>query len=183
MEMLKMSMLLCLSLLTTDAKLADGGKELACSLAEEALEATNDIAFDAVELYALIIVESRWDSRAVSRANACGLTQVLPKYSVRSCNELLDPKISVSEGARHLADWLRRSRGDKRLALCGYAHGNSCFVPGGPSLDHAGLRYADRVLSISARIRGRYNSFEEAMSGFFHAAARTLAYLTGATIA
>ena len=179
MEMLKMSMLLCLSLLTTDAKLADGGKELACNLAEEALQATDRIAFDAVELYALIIVESRWNSQAVSRANACGLTQVLPKYSGLSCDELMDPKTSVEASVDALEGWLVRARGNKRLALCGYSHGNSCFVPGGPSADHPGLKYADRVLSVSARIRGRYDAFEEALDRTLGVIGRTFAYLTG----
>jgi len=161
MEIFKMAFLLCLSLITTDAKLAPGGKELACSISADAWNITEPINMDAIEIYSLIIVESRWNKKAISNSNACGLTQVLPKYSNYTCNELMLPLISLQASVESLAYWLERAKGDKRLALCGYSHGNSCFNDNSLTNYHRGYIYADRVLSISKRIRKRYTKFED----------------------
>ena len=76
---------------------------------------------------ALIHQESRWKVGAVSRAGACGLTQVLPKYAKISCYELKDPVISIWIGTKMLSTWLYRfGRGDYRKGLCGYNGGYRC---------------------------------------------------------
>ena len=64
----------------------------------------------------LIMTESMWNHKVVSYAGACGLTQVLPKYSKKyggkdrnlTCDELKDPVTSIQTGGRILNYWLTK---------------------------------------------------------------------------
>ena len=55
--------------------------DIACENMETIVEASEQHAVDPAVMVSLIYVESRWKPTAVSSAGACGLTQVLPKYS------------------------------------------------------------------------------------------------------
>jgi len=78
--------------------------------------------------YALVRVESEYDERAVSRAGARGLTQVMPATA-----QYLDPDIRDSDlfdrdtnlrlGFRYLGMMLNKFDGDLRLALLAYNRG------------------------------------------------------------
>ena len=105
-------------------------------------------------LGALVVVESRWKPWAVSSANACGLTQVIPKWTggVASgrrkwtCKALKQPANSLSTGARILAWWIQHRKGDIREGLCGYNAGfRTC--------KRAGSRYARVVLELQVRLK------------------------------
>jgi len=162
MELLKASFFLCLSLLMTDAKIENNHKLKACNLTEISVESLSKIEnFDHFDLYALIIVESRWNKNAISSRGACGLTQVLPRYSDYSCQELMNPNISIDAGIKSLQYWLSRTSNDKRYALCGYNQGNSCILAKKRNENHLGLNYADRIISVSKRLRARYEKYEK----------------------
>ncbi len=101
-------------------------------------------------LVSLIHEESRWKPHVVSRSGACGLTQILPKYTRphTSCAELKDPRISIALGAKTLSFWVRTyGRGRYRKGLCGYNGGYRCKELTSPK------KYASRVLSRSVRLR------------------------------
>lgn len=122
-------------------------------------------------LNALILVESAWSPWIVSSANACGLTQVIPKWTGGaasgrhkwSCEQLKKPAVSIAVGARILRWWIdyhaekiavsetrprvkKKSEAEKqaiaiREGLCGY---NAGFR----GCKRAGNRYAKKVLML-----------------------------------
>ena len=70
--------------------------ELACSQAEHLIQASEEYGFEPTLMAGLIYIESRWTADAVSRAGACGLTQVIPRYVEETCNELKNPTTSIT---------------------------------------------------------------------------------------
>jgi soluble lytic murein transglycosylase-like protein len=73
---------------------------------------------------AVALVESGFDARAVSRAGAQGLMQLMPQtardYGVA---DAFDPLANLQAGARHLRDLLDQFQGDLTLALAAYNAG------------------------------------------------------------
>ena len=92
-------------------------------------------------------VESRWTPAAESYGNACGIMQVLPKYTKnpkRSCEDLKDPKIGIDIGAKKLNYWIYKyGKKNKTTGLCGYNAGFRCK---GQDKNKGGLNYAKSVL-------------------------------------
>ncbi len=81
-----------------------------------------DVAFPLVRL------ESRFDPRAVSRAGAVGLTQVLPSTArlydpSLTTEQLFDRDTNLRLGFRYLKDMLDRYEGDLERALLAYNRG------------------------------------------------------------
>ena len=70
----------------------------------------------------LVTVESNWKPRAVSRAGAIGLAQLMPDTARRLGVDPWDPGQNLEGGARYLAQQYRRFR-DWRLALAAYNAG------------------------------------------------------------
>lgn len=103
---------------------------------------------DPALIRAIIHVESRGSSTAVSYAGAVGLMQVMPRSFRRWCSRrdplcsalLLYAPLNVSEGCRVLGRWKRRSRGNLRRALQAYNCGNRGLR------DLCGVGYANNVL-------------------------------------
>jgi soluble lytic murein transglycosylase-like protein len=123
-----------------------------CKHINVVVEETEKNDIDPTLLVSLIAVESNWKPHVVSHANACGLTQVLPKYTKKyggkdrnlTCDELKDPNTSIRVGAKILNYWLHSyARGNKTTALCGYNAGFRCK---GKNRNATGIRYAKKVL-------------------------------------
>jgi soluble lytic murein transglycosylase-like protein len=102
----------------------------------------------------------------VSYAGACGLTQVLPKYSKKyggkdrnlTCDELKDPITSIQVGGRILNYWLTKySKGNYKVALCGYNAGFRCK---GDNPNKQGMRYAKKVLQRARTIKRKSLKFK-----------------------
>lgn len=84
-------------------------------------------------LWGLIIVESDMNPDAISRADAYGLTQVIPKTADRlawelgdtsfGIHELLDPHISIRYGAWYFGGLVHKFSNQESLALIGYNAG------------------------------------------------------------
>lgn len=98
--------------------------DLATLIYDEALAAglSPGLAFEIVR------IESRFNPKAVSRAGALGLTQIMPATaafydSATSVEALLDPRTNVRVGFRFFRDLLERFSGDLRMALLAYNRG------------------------------------------------------------
>lgn len=119
-------------------------QETACQNAEHIIEQAEKKKLDPIIMAALVVVESGWHPYAVSRAGACGLTQVLPKYSKYSCKQLKNPVTSITEGASHLSWWKKAKKSKSiRHALSCYNVGNKCLK------SIQGRKYARKVLKIA----------------------------------
>jgi hypothetical protein len=103
------------------------------------------VPFDLIK--ATIKVESGFDPRAVSSANARGLMQLIPetaaKYGVR---ERFDPAQNIDGGSHYLADLLKRYDGNVELATAAYNWGEDRIdklINGNTKISFASI--ADRV--------------------------------------
>ena len=97
----------------------------------------NDV--DPFLLASVIYVESGFYPRVVSNVNACGLTQVIPKYTggpetgykKYTCKQLKNPKIAIKVGAQILSYNTRvYGGGNEDKGLCFYSTGVKCFKEG-----------------------------------------------------
>ena len=130
--------------------------ELACTHMEDVVTHSKKNNIKPEILLALIHEESRWIPTAVSSANACGLTQVLPKYTKPkvTCQELKDPKVSIAVGAKTLSFWVKKyGKGNYKIGLCGYNSGYACGRAANPK--QRSVLYANRVLALARKIKRR----------------------------
>ena len=102
--------LLCIAIIAGNsegfAQLSNPRIRVACEQAENLIVSAEKHNIDPYILAGLVYVESRWKATAVSSANACGLTQVIPRYVPETCRDLKDPVTSLDVGARSLRMWL-----------------------------------------------------------------------------
>jgi len=133
--------------------------EYACEQMEHVVNASEDLNFQPEVLVALIHYESRWNPRAISRGGACGLTQVIPRWTNprKTCQQLLFAPISIYEGTKMLRRWMDKfGRGKLSRALCGYNAGYSCRAT-----TSRGWSYARKIQRMARRIRAQLSLIEE----------------------
>jgi len=109
-------------------------------------------------IIAVIHHESRFKPHAVSKANACGLMQVVPRWTGSkktkvpklTCKELKNPNTNIKYGTRTLKYWITSyGRGSVRLGLCGYNAGYRCK---GENPNITGSRYSRTILRTAEKI-------------------------------
>lgn len=160
---MELSSIICAIMLSTNLWNA----QTACSHMDTVVAAAEENSIPVEILNSLIITESAWSPTAVSHAGACGLTQVMPKYTggrategvKYTCAQLTsDPDLSIRIGAKVYRWWLTNyakcktelcSRNKHRIALCGYNAGFRCK---GDTPNRQGIRYAEKVLSRADRL-------------------------------
>ncbi|MFZ2162139.1 MAG: lytic transglycosylase domain-containing protein [Sideroxyarcus sp.] len=77
-------------------------------------------------LHAVISVESRYSPKAVSKAGAIGLMQLMPETARQyGVADPLDPLQNLRGGARYLRYLLKKYNNDRHLALAAYNAGEA----------------------------------------------------------
>ena len=156
--------LLCAAVLSLGMTNADN----ACHHMSTVVEVADKHGYPPELLVSLIYIESRWTDDAKSWAGACGLTQVVPKWTggratggvKYTCQQLRQsPELSIRVGGQVYSDWLRRyarcrkgrhcSTSKYRVSLCGYNAGYQCK---GENPSATGMKYASAVLSRQRKI-------------------------------
>ena len=129
-----------------------------CKYESTILEEAEKNDIDPYLLASLIYVESGFYPKAVSDANACGLTQVIPKYTggpetkyrKYTCKQLKKPNTSIRVGAQILAySVFHYAKGNEDKGLCMYAAGTVCLRK--KNL-YKRLRYVKKVRRIYDKI-------------------------------
>jgi hypothetical protein len=96
---------------------------------EEIVTAARSTGLDPRLVKSVMLIESAFDTRAVSRKGARGLMQLMPetaeKYGVR---DSFDAAENISGGTRHLAYLLRLYGGDTTRALAAYNAGEAAVA-------------------------------------------------------
>ena len=143
--------ILCLAVLDFSMPRA----HIACDHMQEVVEASELYGVKPETLISLIHYESRWSPKAVSRAGACGLTQVLPRYTKKpklTCRQLKNPRTAIFAGAKALSKWINRyGKGNEAKGLCGYNAGYTCGKR--YNRRHGGWRYSRRVRKYAKRLK------------------------------
>ena len=133
--------------------------EFACKNMQNVVDSAKKHDVDPALLLSLIHHESRWQPKSVSRSNACGLTQVIPRWTggrstakkKYTCKQLFEPKLSIDVGAQVLSFWMRTyARGRWKVGLCGYNAGYRCK---GKTPHARGMQYATNVRKTAKKIK------------------------------
>lgn len=115
---------------------------------------------DPALLASVMFVESSFFPHVVSSANACGLTQVIPKWTGSketkgkkyTCKQLKDPNTAIEAGARILSYGIRvYGKGNVDKGLCVYNAGMKCVTKKG---FYKRLYYVKKVKQVYNTITG-----------------------------
>src|SRR5450432_1589175 len=107
-------------------------------------------------LRAVIVVESGFNTRAVSKRGAVGLMQLMPATASRyGVSNPYDPRQNVHGGARYLKFLMDRFGQDVRLALAAYNAGEDAVDRNGGQIPPFSetMAYVPRVLKIYRMLR------------------------------
>ena len=111
-----------------------------CAYEHQIRAEANKNNLDPALLAALIYVESSFYRTATSAAGACGLTQVIPKWTggpetkgiKYTCKQLKNPTTSIRVGAQILSYNIRvYANGNINKGLCYYNAGTKCITKKG----------------------------------------------------
>jgi soluble lytic murein transglycosylase-like protein len=109
-------------------------------------------------LRAVIVVESGFNSRAVSKRGAVGLMQLMPATATRfGVSNPYDPLQNVHAGARYLKFLIDRFGQDVRLALAAYNAGEDAVDRNGGQIPPFSetMAYVPRVMKIYQMLRNQ----------------------------
>lgn len=104
---------------------------------------------------AVIKVESDYDQRAVSHANAQGLMQMIPETAMRmQVRDPFDARENIFGGVRYLRVLANTFNGDLSLTVAGYNAGEGAVLRyGGIPPYEETIRYVEKVLHYYRRFR------------------------------
>lgn len=143
--------------------------EYACTQLDDIYAAAEHNDVDPALIVSVIHHESRFRPYVVSHANACGLMQVVPRWTGSkdggvnrrtgvpklTCEQLKDPETNIRYGTMTLKFWIERyGRGSLKTGLCGYNAGYRCK---GTSPHPGGMRYSRKVMRTARMLRHKVN--------------------------
>ena len=103
---------------------------------------------------AVIKVESNFDPRAISRANAHGLMQLIPETAERMLvKDIYDPRENIFGGTRHLRVLANMFNGDLELTLASYNAGE------GAVMRYGGIPPYPETQDYVAKVLAHYRSY------------------------
>jgi soluble lytic murein transglycosylase-like protein len=106
---------------------------------------------------AVIRVESDFDPRAVSPANARGLMQLIPQTAERMMvTDIFDPRQNIFGGVRYLRVLANLFNGDIELTIAGYNAGENAVIK------HGGIPPYPETVEYVKRVMSEYRSFRAA---------------------
>ena len=107
-------------------------------------------------LHAVVMAESAYDAKAVSKKGAIGLMQLMPATARRyGVSDRRDPVANVDGGARYLRDLLAEFNNNMELALAAYNAGENAVARYGNKIPPfpETRRYVRKVLGYYQRFR------------------------------
>lgn len=101
------------------------GKKTEASLQPIILQAANRYQVDPALVKAIIMAESSYNPRAISRRGARGLMQLMPKTAeALGVGDSFNPEHNINAGVKYFRKLLNRFNGDVKLALAAYNAGS-----------------------------------------------------------
>ncbi len=113
-------------------------------------DAAHQYGVDFALIKAIIRAESSFDPRAVSRAGAMGLMQLMPQTADNlSVIDAFDPRENIDAGVRHFRELLGTFQNDLKLSLAAYNAGKNAVLEfkSIPPYNET-QRYVQKVLSF-----------------------------------
>jgi soluble lytic murein transglycosylase-like protein len=109
-------------------------------------------------VHAVIVVESGFNPRAVSKRGAIGLMQLRPETARRyGVTDIYDPEQNVRAGARYLSDLIARFGSNLELALAAYNAGEEAVERYGRHIPpyRETLNYVPSVLRVYQKLKSQ----------------------------
>ncbi|UCH23948.1 MAG: lytic transglycosylase domain-containing protein [Deltaproteobacteria bacterium] len=114
----------CLSSRTAMKSPLDRIKKSECLYHPIILQAANRHEVDPAIVKAIIMAESSYNPRAVSKRGAKGLMQLMPKTAEEmGVEDIFNPEHNINGGVRYYKKLLKQFKGDIKLALAAYNAG------------------------------------------------------------
>ena len=100
------------------------GKKTEALLHPVVLKAANRHQIDPALVKAIIMAESSYNPKAISKKGARGLMQLMPKTAeILGVKDSFNPEQNINAGVRHFKGLMNRFKGDVKLALAAYNAG------------------------------------------------------------
>jgi hypothetical protein len=111
---------------------------------------------DPTLIHSVISIESNFNPKAVSRKNARGLMQLMPRTAeLMGVKDAFDPVQNIDGGSHYLSDLLKKYRNDLTLALAAYNAGPDSVDKYGrrvpPYLET--MKYVQRIAKTYAKLK------------------------------
>jgi hypothetical protein len=111
---------------------------------------------DPTLIHSVIAIESNFDPKAVSRKNARGLMQLMPRTAeLMGVKDSFDPGQNIDGGSHYLSDLLKKYKNDIILALAAYNAGPDSVDKYGrrvpPYLET--MKYVQRIAKTYAKLK------------------------------
>ena len=111
---------------------------------------------DPTLIHSVISIESNFDPKAVSRKNARGLMQLMPRTAeLMGVKDSFDPAQNIDGGSHYLSDMLKKYGNDVTLALAAYNAGPDSVDKYGrrvpPYLET--MKYVQRIAKTYAKLK------------------------------
>lgn len=163
---------LCVGILTIPGITPKVAKNTCDNYVPKVIRAAKRYDVDPSLILSVMYIESSYNRRAVSPANACGLMQIIPKYSGTfrrgtrrsyTCEQLKLPKLAIDLGTKIYSKLLGMAKFNENMALCYYNAGPSgcyrIFKGSQGKIDNS--RYVKKVRKIQKIILSKKDLISE----------------------